>query len=206
MATGPNDTLFYEIAASNLANGRGYTELFGAPTAGWPPGFPFLMSLGYRVVGDHHKLVFASTSRWPRRRSCCCTSSALRMFGRRGARLAGWTFAILPGPIFFTGLYLSETLFIFLLVGFLALAMLAARAAAGPRSSWAWRSAWRRSRAARGCSCSSSRWRCGGACRGATWLRRGALLVGAMALTIAPWTIRNAIRMDAFIPVSRTRA
>jgi len=58
VATGPNDTLFYEIAASNLADGRGYTELFGTPTAGWPPGFPFLMSLGYRIVGNHHKLVF----------------------------------------------------------------------------------------------------------------------------------------------------
>jgi hypothetical protein len=34
------------------------------------------------------------------------------------------------------------------------------------------------------------------------WLRRGALLVGAMALTIVPWTIRNAMVMDAFIPVS----
>jgi len=34
------------------------------------------------------------------------------------------------------------------------------------------------------------------------WLSRGALLVGAMVLTVAPWTIRNANRMHAFIPVS----
>ena len=30
----------------------------------------------------------------------------------------------------------------------------------------------------------------------------GSVLVAAMALTIAPWTIRNAIEMDAFIPVA----
>jgi hypothetical protein len=37
--------------------------------------------------------------------------------------------------------------------------------------------------------------------RGA-WLRRAALLLGVMVLTVAPWTIRNAIVMDAFIPVA----
>jgi 4-amino-4-deoxy-L-arabinose transferase-like glycosyltransferase len=201
VATGPNDTLFYRIAASNLADGRGYTELFGAPTAGWPPGFPFLMSLGYRLVGNQHKLVFVFNVALATATVVLLYLVALRMFDRRGARLAGWTFAILPGPIFFTGLYLSETLFIFLLVGFLALAMylpdrrwtpLVLGVAIGlvaltrgegllmltiPLAMW-WGLARR------------------------DWLRRGALLVGAMALTIVPWTIRNAIRMDAFIPVS----
>jgi 4-amino-4-deoxy-L-arabinose transferase-like glycosyltransferase len=36
----------------------------------------------------------------------------------------------------------------------------------------------------------------------AAWLRRAAVLLVAMVLTVAPWTIRNAIEMDAFIPVS----
>ena len=44
-----------------------------------------------------------------------------RMLDRRSARVAAGFFAILPGPLFITGLYLSETLFIFMLVGFLAL-------------------------------------------------------------------------------------
>ena len=34
------------------------------------------------------------------------------------------------------------------------------------------------------------------------WLPRAALLLVAMALTVVPWTIRNAVVMDAFIPVS----
>ena len=45
-----------------------------------------------------------------------------RMLGRAGGLVAGGVFAILPAPIFFTGLFLSETTFIFMLVGFLALA------------------------------------------------------------------------------------
>ena len=47
---------------------------------------------------------------------------ARRMLGRSGGLVAGGVFAILPAPIFFTGLFLSETTFIFMLVGFLALA------------------------------------------------------------------------------------
>jgi 4-amino-4-deoxy-L-arabinose transferase-like glycosyltransferase len=46
-----------------------------------------------------------------------------RMFGRTGARIAGWSFAILPGPIFLTALFMTETTYTFMLVGFLALAL-----------------------------------------------------------------------------------
>ena len=56
---GPHDALFYEIAASNLASGHGYTQLFGGATAHWPPGFPFLVSLLYHVFGTHVKLGLA---------------------------------------------------------------------------------------------------------------------------------------------------
>ena len=55
---------------------------------------------------------------------------ATRMLGRAAGRFAGTAFALLPGPIFFTGLFLSETTFIFLLVGVLALALLL------PERSW----------------------------------------------------------------------
>ena len=51
------------------------------------------------------------------------------MLGRREARVAAGFFAILPGPLYMTGLFLSETIFIFELVGFLALPGLPA----GPR-------------------------------------------------------------------------
>ena len=40
-----NDTVFYEYAAASLAQGH-FDGLTGAPTAGWPPGYPFVISLG----------------------------------------------------------------------------------------------------------------------------------------------------------------
>jgi 4-amino-4-deoxy-L-arabinose transferase-like glycosyltransferase len=101
-----------------------------------------------------------------------------------------------------TGLFLSETTFIFVLVGFLALLVFLPERAwkpvalgvalgvaaltrgegflmlALPLAAW-WGHYDRRA-----------------------WLRRALVTVGVMALTIAPWTIRNAVVLDAFVPVS----
>jgi 4-amino-4-deoxy-L-arabinose transferase-like glycosyltransferase len=199
---GPHDALFYEIASSNLATGHGFTQLFGGSTAHWPPGFPFLVSLLYRAFGLHVKVGLALNVGLGTLTALLLYLIGRRMIGRPGGLVAGGLFAVLPAPIFFTGLFLAETTYIFMLVGFLALAtFLPQRAwtpavlgvAAGlaaltkgeglllaviPLAMW-WGEAERRD-----------------------WLRRAALLVVTMALTILPWTIRNAIEMDAFIPVS----
>lgn len=198
---GPNDALFYQIAASNLADGHGYSQLFGPPTAHWPPGFPFLVSLLYEVFGTHVKLGLALNVILGSATALLLYLVAARMLGRAGGLVAGSLFAVLPAPIFFTGLFLSETTFIFMLVAFLALALflpdrrwtaVALGVAAGlaaltkgegallpviPLAMW---------------------W---GLPRG-EWLRNAGVLLVAMALTILPWTIRNAIEMDAFIPVA----
>jgi 4-amino-4-deoxy-L-arabinose transferase-like glycosyltransferase len=202
LTTGPNDTLFYEIASSGLAAGRGFSTLFGEPTAHWPPGFPFLVSLAYRALGTHVELGLVLNVLLGTASALLVYLVADRMLGRTAARTAGVIFAILPGPIFLTGLFLAETTYIFMLVGFLALVVylpdrgwkpLALGVAAGvaaltkgegmlllsiPLAAW-WGHVPQR-----------------------TWLRRAALLILAMALTIMPWTVRNAIRMDAFVPVA----
>jgi hypothetical protein len=46
-----NDMLFYHDTAKALADGRGYISFDAQPTARWPPAFPFLLSLVYRVAG-----------------------------------------------------------------------------------------------------------------------------------------------------------
>jgi 4-amino-4-deoxy-L-arabinose transferase-like glycosyltransferase len=199
---GPHDALFYESAASNLANDIGFHQLLGGPSAHWPPGFPFVVSIAYRIFGIHLKLGLALNVVLGAATAVLMYLVAREALGRAAGRVAGFSFAILPAPIFFTGLFLSETMYIFMLVGFLALAVflpdrrwtpIALGVAAGlaaltkgegallpviPLAMW---------------------WT--GTVRGA-WLRRAAVLVAAMALTIAPWTIRNAIQMDAFIPVA----
>jgi hypothetical protein len=198
----PHDALFYEFTASNLATGHGFSQLFGGATAHWPPGFPFLVSLLYRAFGLHLKLGLALNVVLGTATALLMYVVGRRLLGRPGGLVAGWFFAILPAPIFFTGQFLTETTYLFMLVGFVALAAflpdrrwtpVALGAAAGlaaltkgegallvviPLAMW-WGQVNRRA-----------------------WLTRAALLFAATALTILPWTIRNAIQMDAFIPVA----
>jgi 4-amino-4-deoxy-L-arabinose transferase-like glycosyltransferase len=198
------DTAFYQLAASGLAHRGTYDSpsLEPVPTAGWPPGFPFAMSLLYRLFGDHLKLVFGLNVALATATVLLVYLIADRILGRRAGRVAGGFYAILPGPIFFTGLYLSDTLAAFIVVAIvalvtflpdrrwtpallgLALGLAALTRAEGllvaavPLVAW-WGLYARRE-----------------------WARRALLLLAVMAITIAPWTIRNAIVMDAFIPVA----
>lgn len=197
-----NDTLFYEVAAKTLALGDGFETVQGDETAHWPPGFPFLISLAYRVFGVHPSLALAINVVLGTATAVLLYLVARRMLGRPAGVFAGTAFALLPGPVFFTGLFLSETTFIFMLVGFLALAVflpdrrwtpvvlgvvvgLAALTKGEglfllviPLASWS-----------------------GQYARGEV-LRRGAVLVVAAAVTILPWTIRNVVVMDSFTPVA----
>ena len=87
--SGPNDTLFYEIAAGQLANGDGFSTLTGAPTAHWPPGFPFLVSLGYRALGIHVKFVFVLNVALATATAVLLYVVATRMLGRAGGPVRG---------------------------------------------------------------------------------------------------------------------
>jgi 4-amino-4-deoxy-L-arabinose transferase-like glycosyltransferase len=201
IANGPHDALFYQIAASNLEAGHGYTRLFGEATAQWPPGYPFIVSLAYEVFGVHVKLGLAINVVLGAATAMLLYLIGLRSFGRAGGRFAGTAFAILPAPIVYTGLFLSETTFIFLLVAFLALAVYL------PKRVWtpgvlgvvAGLAALTKGEGILLFLIPLAMW--WGLPR-REWLRSAAVLLAAMALTILPWTIRNAIEMDAFIPVS----
>jgi 4-amino-4-deoxy-L-arabinose transferase-like glycosyltransferase len=196
-----NDTTFYQFTAASLANGGGYHGLTFEPTAGWPPGFPFIVSLLYRVFGERLSLALALNVIVAAATVVLIYLIAERMFDRRAARVAAGFFAILPGPIYMTGLFLSETLFIFVLVGFLALVIFL------PSRRW--------TPVALGVALGLAALTRGeglmmpiiplaiwwGAYARREWLLRSALMLAVMAVTILPWTIRNAIVMDAFVPV-----
>jgi 4-amino-4-deoxy-L-arabinose transferase-like glycosyltransferase len=197
-----NDTVFYEVAAQNLARGEGFNALHGEPTAHWPPGFPFLISLVYRILGVHPELGLVLNVVLATATAVLLYLVAERMLGRIAGLVAGGAFALLPGPIFFTGLFLTETTFIFILVGFLALALFL------PARRWApvvlgiavGLAALTRGEGLLMAVIPLAMW--WGHHPRSEWLRRSALLLAATALTILPWTVRNAIAMDAFIPVS----
>jgi 4-amino-4-deoxy-L-arabinose transferase-like glycosyltransferase len=198
---GINDTTFYEFTAATLAHGGTYTGLDFQPTAGWPPGFPFVISLLYRVFGVRLSLALALNVFLATATVVLIYVIAERMFGRREARVAAGFFAILPGPLLMTGVFLSETMFIFMLVGFLALVLFL------PDRRW--------TPVALGVALGLAALTRGegllmpiiplavwwGAYGRRAWATRVAVLLAAMVLTIAPWTIRNAIVMDGFVPV-----
>jgi 4-amino-4-deoxy-L-arabinose transferase-like glycosyltransferase len=201
-AVGPNDTLFYISTASNLAEGHGFSTTVGHPTAHWPPGFPFAVSLLYRIFGEHRELGLWLNVVLATATAVLLYAIGRRMFGERGGVIAGTAFAVLPGPLYLNALFLSETTFIFMLVGFLALALwhedrpyapvllgLAAGAMALtkgegflapviPLAIW-----W--GRVPRG-----------------VWLTRAVALVLTMGLALVPWTVRNLDKMDALVLVA----
>lgn len=197
-----NDAIMYHTTAISLSTGDGYVPLTGGPTARWPPGYSTVLGGLYRVFGVHpiagelvNALIGAVTV-------VLLMLAVERAIDRRTAIVAGLFLAVLPGPILWTDVLVAETLYTAIFV----LAMLVL-VRARPTVRWM---------AAIGLVIGV-----GALVRGEalTWvllpvalwwnelprrdLARGvAVVVAAAAVVMAPWTIRNAIVMDAFVPVA----
>lgn len=197
-----NDALMYHSTAVGLTEGLGYRPPQGGPSAQWPPGYSTVLAGLYRLFGTDplvgelfNALVGAVTV-------VLVVVLAERALDRPTAIVAGAIMAVLPGPILWTDVLVTETLFTALFVG-----LFVVLAHAGP--DWRWLVA------------IGFLIGVGGLVRGEalTWgllpivlFRRelpwGALaarigVVAAVAVAVLmPWTIRNAIVMDAFVPVA----
>lgn len=197
-----NDTVHYHVTARSLADGRGFQPLFGGPTARWPPGYTTVLGGLYWVVGPHPIAGEVLNAVLGALTVVLVMLLADRSVGWSAAVVSGSILAVLPGPILWTDLILGETLFVALFVGFFLVLM---------RASPTWR------------------WMLvigfmigvGVMVRGEalTWFllpvvafwselpklelaKRVAAALVVVVIVMAPWTIRNAIVMDAFIPVS----
>jgi 4-amino-4-deoxy-L-arabinose transferase-like glycosyltransferase len=197
-----NDALMYHTTAMSVSRGEGYVPLTGGPTARWPPGYSTLLGGIYRIVGIEPlagELVNALIGAATVGVLVLVVGAAL---DRHVAIVTGLVLALLPGPILWTDVLVSETLYTALFVVMIGLAL---------RSSPSWRWA----------LVLGAVIGLGALVRGEafTWLllpvavwwpqidRRQltahlAVSVVAIAVVIAPWTIRNAIVMDAFVPVA----
>lgn len=200
---GFNDSLMYHTTAMSVSRGEGYVPLTGGPTARWPPGYSTLLAGVYRVVGIEplagelfNAVVGAATVAL----LVLVVGAAL---DRSVAILAGAGLAVLPGPILWTDVLVSETVYTALFVVMIGLVLRS-------RPSWTW---------ALGLGAMIG---LGALVRGEafTWIllpvvvwwplvpnraqliRHVATAAVAIAVVIAPWTIRNAIVMDAFVPVA----
>ncbi len=204
----------YLAYARQIAAGKGYVEpLTGQATAYYPPGYPYFLGAVAFVcrhvgLGDH----IPQAAGYVQAVLGTLTVGAAAVVARRivnpaAGVIAAVVLALYPNLIFHTAALLGETLYNALFVG--ALAVLCWR----PRSAglstrrlvafsvllglavltrpislvfvpllglvwWFDLRSWRDA------------------------LRRTGIVVGVLVLLIAPWTVRNAVRMHAFVPMS----
>src|SRR3954452_25141006 len=116
-----NDTLFYRWVGEALINGDGYT-IFGQQTVHWPPGYPFALAGFFAIFGASARNALVLNSILGAATVAFVYVIALRAFGRLAAIGAAALLAIFPGQILMGDVILSETLYAFLLAGFVALA------------------------------------------------------------------------------------
>jgi 4-amino-4-deoxy-L-arabinose transferase-like glycosyltransferase len=195
------DSFFYHLVASNLADGHGY--VWGATaTASWPPVYPSLVSLVYLVFGHHPQAAYVLNAFIGAATVMLLYWVARRALGGREAIFSAAFLALLPSQIIFSDILLPETLATFEVVAFLALVL----ALPDRRRSWIFFGA---------AAAIATLTRAEGGLLlvvpiAIAWRtlphREAALRAGiAIAVTIvciAPWTIRNALAMDAFVPLS----
>jgi 4-amino-4-deoxy-L-arabinose transferase-like glycosyltransferase len=218
---GLNDPLLYQRFAQGIARGDGYVSFFGKPTAYYPPGYPYFLGalqwLSNLVGLDDHLTPVAGVVQAVlggvaagalvvagRRLGASWGPSAARRIGIA----AGVVLALWPNLVLYAGVLLSETLFVACLAVFLAAALsmtdedgslrtaptIVAAASLGaatlvrpqvlvvlPALVVAWFVARRGWRAV---------------------LRDTALLVVGVVVALSPWIVRNAVVLDAFVPLS----
>ena len=196
-----NDTLFYQFVGTALAHGEGF-KFVGHETVHWPPGYAFALGGVYSIFGTSMRNALLFNSVLGAATTGLVYLIAVRTFGRAAAIFAGIAVAVMPGQLLIGDVALSETLYTFMLVAFIALAALLP---------WRVRT-----------------WVVLGILAGLAALTRGegflfpvivlamawsrglrkqafgraALVAVVMLMTVAPWTIRNAVVVHSFVPVA----
>lgn len=197
-----NDAIMYHSTAESLSRGDGYVPFTGGPTARWPPGYSTLLGGIYRVVGIEPVAGELANALLGGVAVAVLTLVVTRALDRTTGVLAGVILAILPGPILWTDVLVAETLYTTMFIATIGLVL-----RSHPTSRWG---------IAVGVAVGL-----GALVRGEafTWLalpvavwwptagrrqlvRPMMLAVAATAVVIAPWTFRNAVVMDAFVPVA----
>lgn len=106
---GFNDQFLYHHMAEGLARGDGY-QIFGEPTLRWPPAFPFLVSLVYRVTGPDPTAALLLNAVLSALAVPLVHWCARPVVGRRAALAAAALVAALPGQWLLAGTVLTEPL------------------------------------------------------------------------------------------------
>jgi 4-amino-4-deoxy-L-arabinose transferase-like glycosyltransferase len=209
-----HDARDYDYHARSIARGEGYGLSYELPTAFRPPGWSFLLAGVYDVAGVARDGV---DERLPPARIVLAFIGTLavaligviaaQLWGRREALAALALGAVYLPLILIGGALMSEPLFVVLMLGSLAAALQLRRSR--HKLGWALVAGFVAGLAiltranglvlllplAVGAWDLRPRW---------TWraLAPPALLVVVALATVAPWTIRNAVELHSFVPVS----
>ena len=212
-----SDAADFDRHGISLAEGDGYPEALEVlggpgPSAFRPPLYPLVLAPVYAAVGTDN-----ASDRWLGARLeqavigtaivALIACIALQLWGRRPALIAGAIAAAYP-PLLQAGTsLLTEPLFVAMVLA--AIAAVLRYRLSDPRLRWL--------AVAGACAGFAALTRGNGlavvvALAFGAWdlrprmslrsLARPALLVACAALVIAPWTIRNAVELDAFVPVT----
>jgi hypothetical protein len=206
-----SDPAHYDMIAWNLARGDGHS--LGAPgatrpTAYRPPLVPWITSLVYRTVGHRYDVAVLVQSAIGALVPLLIVALGAALFGAGVGWVAGWLTAVNPLIVFFSGHLLTENAFTALmLLGLLCSASWVK--APRPRTALAAGIVWGLAALTRPLAlplpaiAAAWAWVPLGLAIGARGrTRQVALLLLGLVLAVGPWTLRNAIVFDAFVPVS----
>jgi len=222
---GLSDPGIYLAAARSIADGDGYTSLLGQPTAYYPPGYPFFLGAvqwAADLVGlEEHSVLLTGLVQalLGGLAAGAVVLAGARLTGRapdgrvpRAGVAAGVLVALWPNLVLHSALVLSETVF---LAGFCLLLAALCHWTGGDGSiggrRWplpaaivvttAWCTLVRPQSAVLVVPAALLAWWVAGV----PWrhaLRGVGLVVAGVALAVVPWAARNAVVMDAAVPMS----
>ncbi len=206
-----SDSLDYDQIAWNLARGAGFSLGIGGDvyaTAYRPPLVPWITSLLYHTVGHHFLGALLLQCLIGALVPVLLLSLGAALYGGGVGRLAGWMAAFHPLLIHFSGYLLSETTFCATL---LAALIASAEWVKTPRPGRAlgagmlWGVATLARPPALLMPAIIAAWGWGPlglTVRAGDRLRQLAFLALGCALVVGPWTLRNAVVLHAFVPVT----
>ncbi len=190
-----HDAIDYDRHAASIAAGDGFALSYGRPTAFRPPAYPIFLGGVYAAFGHDIQVARLANALVGTGIVALIGLIALQLWGRRVCLVALGLGAIYVPLILVGQSVMSEPLFALFMLGSIAAAL------RGRSYRWALLAGVLAGVAILGranaivllAPLAMAVWRGPGP---------PVALVVAAALTVAPWTVRNAIELDAFVPVS----
>ena len=106
----------YDLLGRSLAHAAGYINPNGTTTLFWPPGYPFVLAVVYRLSGDSVRAALVLNALMAAATVALVYAVGRRAFGARTAIIGSALYALLPSAIFYANVTLSETAFTFALM------------------------------------------------------------------------------------------